>query len=519
MKSKTLLSLFILVALAAGCTSTPTGQVSAAGDGKTPFNANAIAAYKRSKPTLPPPTQFQDLGTVDNENLTLQFNPTLAFGQAREVCDEKPIEAIMIPPKRVRQCVSMSIYNNNLCSQYEDIPGESQPACLMPCLTCSTGMFSCAIRADPNKPTPGYRYAKDCYQTPATSDVQGRLRVYAVPEDTAPLAITSRGDPIGQVVLGTNGAPQTITLSRKPKPDECLALADTSGQAIPVRSGSGYREDYLFASARLQADKRIAEFQRKADQAEQVLAKRRAEADSTRRAVLQNVAWKGDRCEAPAMRQFPPEPTGLLSAQEIEANAEGYCTILLMYQVGTGPVASALMATENEEYVDRAKFFKGELNGVARCARKTHRYSESEVTQIRGGVEAPRVMFDENLASSGSLATAVMAALIGGLDVKTRPRMRTDTMVVNMVEQCKAKAVRACDQPRINWRQNVERIRNEPQEALTGCGIAVDQANRANSALREAEQAAAAASTELVAARTAAIPQRLSLAQAVCKAQ
>ena len=510
MRRSNLWSLAILIAFA-GCAAPPMEKRIA-----TATN-DAVAAYKRSKPVAPPTPPFQDFGFIESDTLTLQLNATLTDRQTRQQCDQKPVEAVMVPPKRIRRCVRAAMYNLQGCSQYEELPGEGQPTCLVPCPTCSTGILTCAKRADPNEPTLGYRYTQDCYATPAAPEALGRVGVYAVPEDAR---ITGPGNPgrlLWSTTLTRDGKPQSVRLANAVRPGECLALVDGEGNPIPVRDRFAGSEVNLFATAQMRADNARAALQAKSEREQQTVAGLRADVDRARQAVLQSVAWNNDRCVAPQRRPLPPEPTGLMPAAEIEASAMGYCTATLTAQISVAMVAEALVAEQEHDYRLQYNRLRGDGANAPRCTWKSHTFDPVSVSMLRGGTEAVSQLggFDRLPSSPQELV-----ALFGThLQSNTMSQQRRNTLIVGMLAACKADAIRACEGPRRAWRTEVNRIQAEPQQVLQQCESSLQRFQQASAAFKAAEQSAALAADALRTANASGSPERARLSEALCRTQ
>jgi hypothetical protein len=474
-------------------------------DGSRPkIVGDPIAAYKRSQPTAPQPTTLISFGFVEGDAVTVALNPSLAAAQTREHCDQRPVERIATQPRRYLYCRQTTIMG---CGEYVMPPGEEQPVCEK---TWILNPNACVRRADPNLPTISYRYERDCYKTPARAGIAGQLDIYAVttgsrsdivPDSTARL--------LGSVSLTPTTPTQTVRLADAPRANECLALADRDRRVLSIRQANDRSASQFFITPRMQADRAVAALQAEAAKEQRAVVKLRAELAEAEHAILANVAWQGTACTLPAMAALPPEPQGILPTSELGDHARGYCAILMMSQL-TAPerVIEAVMAEQEFDYVEQVKRFKSDPTRPAACTRKSYKFPTAQITRLRGGIESASAA----LRNGGDIFSSLGAVF----EANTIPRQQQNSEIVSLLRSCTATAIQACEQPRLTWQAESERIRAAPQRLAAQCQDDVQQRNDTSTELQQAERRYASAKAIADAAQLNVIPGRIALDDAVC---
>jgi hypothetical protein len=468
---------------------------------------DAIGSYTRSKPVAPPPPPFQDFAFIDGDTISVALNPGLVSAQARQHCDQKPVERLMVTPGRPRQCLQIHD-TSRACIQWETGPGEQQPPCE------KTWIFNssvCVAREDPNQPKLSYRYTQDCYATPAPADAIGKVGVMAVPPGTTALAAPQAGRLVSApALIPKDGKPHPIRLTGEVQPGECLMLTDPDGLPIPVREPFAARDIHTFSTPRLAAQTTLAALEKKSAEAQALVTKLRREREAQGKVVVASKAWTGDRCAVPAPQALPLKPTLPLSSEEIFTHARGLCAMTLSTRVkGLETVFKATAANELFEYQEAVTKLGFRASAVHACVRGGHNYELDDLAYVNR--ESTRLG-----AQSGSW--------LGFFDGIFKDASTTESQIQNriggMLQSCTHASARKCAAPVLEWEEQVTKIRQEPQRLLAACERDHQSWQRTSTTLKAAEQDAITAELAPIQARTTTIATgRMPLSGALCKAQ
>lgn len=480
------LPVIAFVLLGCATTNTTTGDSS----------DSVISSYKRSRPVASTPASPQSFAYVEDNRIFVGFNDTLHYLQSRKQCDTKPVEKIVTPPPRVRRCVKGNIL---VCAEYETAPGEVRPECLV---ADYTGRTRCLVSENPNKPTISYKTVEDCYPTPPPPAIKGQIRLYAASSGLTREMVATQGRPIGQVTLQPNGQVQEIQISGNgPATNECLALVDAGGQVINIPRGPNNPNSYLFGTSKMRAEKIIASAKEQAERDRNNVNLLKSRIEASRQVIAKNAAWKTDRCVTPAMRPFPPEPK-TMGMEESTLHGRASCGLMLGSQIGQQALQSAIMAAQEYEYKDAMVKFLHSPGKIAACARRPGTFNEAAIANLRG--ESAKL----GLGSGDNIISSLIEMYSGAFKDAGTTTTQKNSMIVEMLRRCTAAAVSSCEEPRTDWVKEVEKIRNEPQNAMKACQSEVETVSRNSIELREAE---------LAAQKSAAIAQSINPAVSTAK--
>lgn len=464
-----------------------------------------IAAYKRSQTAISPPSNRLNFGATEQGDVQLALNDTLLYLQSRQICDKRPTEKVLVYPNRIRRCVKALGSN---CVQYEQTyRGEPQPQCLKTALLNN----NCIAREDPNQPKVSYKYVDDCYRVAAPIDVQGQIALFAVPEGTSRAQVTSRGRVIGQISLSKEENFRRLTIVNEPRADECLALADSGGQVINVRPDIGNTEGHLFATPKLQAEKSVWSTKKRAATDLETVNKLKSQLEKDRQSVIQSGAWKGSACVAPAMRQLPPEPQ-VMTTEEATSQARAACVLTLSSQINRDFVAASIMAGQNYEFAEATRKYISRPASLNACTRGAY-FSSNDLAAVRG--ESAK----EGFRSGNDLGEALGGLIVGAINNASMTVTARQQLVVSMLNSCSSSIVSNCASPRLQWQNEVDKIRAEPQAALASCQRSLQDFQKTSTQLKSAEGAATQSQSLADAAKPLVNPTRISLSDAVCRTQ
>lgn len=468
-----------------------------------------IASYRRSHPTAPPEPSYQPFASVQGDTLTLTFNPTLLARQTREICQEKPVAKVAVPPPYIRRCLSTSWFG---CAEYEARRGEEQPPCLRmgPKLTSKPAI--CVEREDPNVTTYRYDTVRDCYQSPAPPDVAGSIFILQVPTGTRGNDIRSPNRHALAAVKLTPAQPvRTISL---PAVDakQCLMLYDSGGQSISLRGNPVEPGNDLFMTPAMLASRTNQALIQSVKDAENKV--RAWQDDQTRLTsyLSKDVAWNGSRCITPPTAPLPREPK-VMGDREVEVHAKAYCLISLGDQADANLVLSAARAKQRYDFIKAVQMIGTDPTKVAACVQGSHTYSDQDLAYLRG-----EIMQD----TLGRCGTSLQELLKCGLESMgkqiTVTQQAKHNLISSMLGSCAGTAVASCRAPYIAWQDEVRRIRAAPQEAFNSCQALASKAAEGKAGLERAKAELAAAQTAAQTKQVQAGSQSFDIAQLSCRA-
>jgi hypothetical protein len=453
--------------------------------GKPTPEPDKVESYHRSQAEAKTPGSFQDFGLVDGDRITLILNGSLIDEQAPQVCEDRPIEKIVTPPKNERRCARTT---DDGCAWYEErYPGEGQPNCEIP--SVMSRIFpkrkgECNKRVDPNPPTViTYRTAKDCYRAQPRPQSLGQVTIYAVPSGTERLAVTQRGRALGTFNLSSPGASQAINIGGQTRAGECLALADSAGTPISVRKTGNAASEHLFMTASMAALKDQTDTQSRLNAAQQRKSTAQAEINRQARLITESGAWNGSTCAMPPMAALPPAPN-LLPATEISQHARANCTIVLSNKVGEMEVQRGIMSRQAYDYVAAIKAKGTDPTKYDRCTWRAYDYPSGQIAYITGET----VNYEVGRNPGAGWAGVIQGMMTGVPQQISVTGDRKERLIVDMLNECTAATVRACSEPQASYSERVQAVRDAPQKALRTCEEGIQTIRALNAEAQQADQ-------------------------------
>lgn len=309
---------------------------------------------------------------------------------------------------------------------------------------------------------------------------------------------------------GEMRVPLNETISGK-----CVAFFNANGNPIAVRTAK--RDDNAFAFtnpfAPLNGELRsqeaeVARLRSALQKANSDLAKK-TESANAQLVIFRSLGNSSARpvdgferldlqCTAPAQRPIPPRPTNIMSARDVEYNANGSCWDLLARRHDRNMVANAIVAYDRDDRI-RTDFTQWSSSRNKASCSLSYTHSDFEDQMIRG-------------------ACSVGAAFFSDVYCYQAIRQRFD--------QCRVAVRQSCGGEEAAYEQRVAEIRREPGEALRQCNTMRGNVMRAwveadtlqDQTIPQLETQYAEANRRLVELRSQPqeAPQSMSLAEARC---
>lgn len=437
----------------------------------SPTAKEKVEAYHRTQNTVTYPGG--DFGSISDNAITLTLNQQLLWGQARQQCDQKPVAYQTNDPQKLREMKSKQHDTQKKCGRSGDV------------ISCAV---SKALTKNAADDLSDVRYEQDCYMAAPPAELAGKLQLRVVNGNTSPTSY-SAAPILATASLTQEAKPESFNLQGNITDSQCLVLTDIQGTPVRVRNSDG--DNYTFATQGMRSSKDRLALQQRLKSTQDSIQKQRGLIRSLASqladdpAVRRSASRDSYQCARPAMRPLPPEPKSGLSWDGAAEQAQGYCLDKLANNFDQGLIWQYIKAMEEDQYISSYDAFSRKKNS---CTRKAYEYDPGTIQTMR---------------------------LFSFLN----PRENEKRQVITLLNQCASSVARRCASHLIAWRDEVDRIKSEPEQIYAACSGKASDLEAATRKLQGMERDVASMSRELAAyqqplADSASIP----LSMAVCDA-
>lgn len=241
----------------------------------------------------------------------------------------------------------------------------------------------------------------------------------------------------------------------KPTAGKCMALVDARGNLVPIRSGTG--DKFSFTNPFSPLNGEVQQAQAEVDRLTSAIRSAessRSSGGGTLSSLTAEFTRVGGRSDADGMycptftqRALPPRPTNVMSAAEVELQANGSCVDVMLRSHDRLKVYNALSRADRTDTVVRN--YNTWRNRKAQCSMGNIQTNDYGVRASCGGLS----------------------------DIWCY-----DT-IIGQLNQCKIAVRNSCGGSLSSWQAQVDRIRREPQEAQYRCENALSAVQNARSSV------------------------------------